>query len=88
MIGLVGAALGVMLRVRRRGRVHVAIRGAAIGAGATIGGVQCATLSVVAREHLRATTLDAVARLADLQARGRITAFDFEAKKAELLARL
>lgn len=47
-----------------------------------------ATLNPAARAHLQTTTLDALDRLAAIKERGAITTADYDAKKAELLARL
>jgi hypothetical protein len=78
MISVVAAALFGAARARRRKRPQCV----------TSRPAPQAEVSQAAREHLRATTLDAVARLTDLRARGRITCFDYNAKKTELLTRL
>lgn len=78
MISVVAAALFGAARARRRRRLQCL----------TPRPASQAEVSQAARAHLRATTLDAVARLTDLRARGRITYFDYNAKKTELLARL
>ena len=44
--------------------------------------------TVALRTHLESTTLDGIARLVDLRDRGALTPYEFEEKKAELLARI
>jgi hypothetical protein len=44
--------------------------------------------TVALRTHLESTTLDGITRLVDLRDRGALTPYEFEEKKAELLARI
>jgi len=44
--------------------------------------------SVARRTHLQSATLDGIVRLVELRDRGALTPYEFEEKKAELLARI
>ena len=43
---------------------------------------------VARRTHLQSATLDAITRLVDLKERGQLSAYEFEERRAELLARM